>query len=87
MRDDAEQCRVSILTVSIAFQIFKLADLTDNKREFAPVLATLRELYGIAEGKWMTVCSMQRKTTSFVSCYMSKCCKLSHKNVYLESNE
>ena len=78
---------VSILSVSIAFQIFKLADLTDSKREFAPVLATLRELYGIAEGKWTTVCSVQRKTTSFVLCYTSKCCKLSHKNVYIEGNE
>lgn len=40
-----------LIGISAAVQIFKLADLTDKKRDFAPVLATLRELYGIAEGE------------------------------------
>ena len=32
------------------YQIFRLGDLTDSKRDFAPVLVTLQELYRIAEG-------------------------------------
>ena len=45
----AHLCTV-VMDSFFVLQIFKLADLTDERRDFTPVMATLQELYGIAEG-------------------------------------
>lgn len=42
---------VTIVSFSFVCQIFRLGDLTDNSRDFAPVLTTLQELYRTAESQ------------------------------------
>ena len=61
----------SCTSLSSSYQIFRLGDLTDSKRDFAPVLATLQELYRIAEGQFVIFYRINYKILSvsyIISC-------------------